>query len=144
MKLLSSEKTELPEPFRSHKSIGERPDGLPRPATVFGRNTDYLRRGYHWAKVCRDDYSADRKNGMDRETLSVTKPRPVGAGLRLRTISFILVFAGICMTTVVYGQQNVRSLLIPAASRKPAPAFELVAQNGKKMRIPLIVPTHYS
>lgn len=57
------------------------------------------------------------------------------AGLSFRTIVCALAFVGMCIIPALYAQQNVHASLIPPASRKSAPAFELVNQDGKKIRI---------
>jgi peroxiredoxin len=41
----------------------------------------------------------------------------------------------ICIAPALHGQQDVHATLIPPASRKSTPAFELVNQDGKKMRV---------
>lgn len=41
----------------------------------------------------------------------------------------------ISLMSALYGQQEEHALLIPATSRKFAPAFELLTQNGKKMGV---------
>jgi peroxiredoxin len=39
------------------------------------------------------------------------------------------------ITPALFGQQDVHAALLPSANRKSAPAFELVTENGTKMKI---------
>ena len=47
-------------------------------------------------------------------------------------ITFLLC---VCMTPALLGQQDIHAGLIPPASRKVAPAFTLMTENGTKIRI---------
>lgn len=40
------------------------------------------------------------------------------------------------ITPAVFGQHNVHAALIAQAARKPAPTFDLVAENGNTVQIP--------
>jgi peroxiredoxin len=51
------------------------------------------------------------------------------------TAGFVLVFIWTFITPSLFGQHDVHAALIPSASRKPAPAFQLVTDSGAKMRI---------
>ena len=68
------------------------------------------------------------KAGTIRLTLAGTKPAQKFAG-------FIIAFVSICMTPALLGQQDVHAALTPPANRKPAPAFQLVTQDGTKTQL---------
>jgi peroxiredoxin len=53
----------------------------------------------------------------------------------LRTFATCLLFSCSLRTPVLFGQQDVRAVLIAQASRKPAPAFHLAGDTGKTMQI---------
>jgi len=48
---------------------------------------------------------------------------------------FVIVFVWTCITPALFGQHDVHAAPIPSASRKPAPAFQLVTEAGAKIRI---------
>jgi peroxiredoxin len=48
---------------------------------------------------------------------------------------FVIVLAWTCITQALFGQHDVHAGLIPAANRKPAPAFQLMTEAGTKVRI---------
>jgi peroxiredoxin len=56
-------------------------------------------------------------------------------GLRLRVAGCALAFVSACVMPALYCQQNKHASLIQPASRKSAPTFELMTQDGKKMRV---------
>lgn len=56
-------------------------------------------------------------------------------GLRLWVAGCGLALVGLSVVPALYGQQDKHASLIQPASRKPAPAFELMTEDGKKMRI---------
>jgi peroxiredoxin len=56
-------------------------------------------------------------------------------GLRLWVAGCGLAFVGMSVMPTLYGQQDKHASLIPPASRKSAPAFELMTEDGKKMRV---------
>ena len=47
---------------------------------------------------------------------------------------FVLAFVCTCMTPALCGQQDVHAGVTPPANRKPAPPFQLVAEDGKKIQ----------
>jgi peroxiredoxin len=49
--------------------------------------------------------------------------------------AFILVLIGTCTTPALLGQHDIHAQLTPSANRKPAPAFQLLAEDGTKMKI---------
>jgi peroxiredoxin len=50
-------------------------------------------------------------------------------------VGFIIVFVCTCSTAALFGQQDVHAVLKPPATRKSAPAFQLVTEDGTKMQI---------
>jgi len=48
---------------------------------------------------------------------------------------FIIALVWMCITPAVFGQQDVHARLTPSASRKSAPAFELMTADGTKTQI---------
>jgi peroxiredoxin len=52
-----------------------------------------------------------------------------------RIAAFIMAFVWMCITPVLFGQQDVHAGLTLPANRKPAPAFQLVTEDGTKMQI---------
>jgi peroxiredoxin len=52
---------------------------------------------------------------------------------KISGLSIALVW--MCITPALFGQQDAHAALTPAANRKPAPAFQLVTQDGTKMQI---------
>jgi peroxiredoxin len=55
------------------------------------------------------------------------------ASKRPHTIAgFVLVLAWACIAPALFGQHDVHAGLIPAANRKPAPAFQLMTEGGTK------------
>ena len=60
--------------------------------------------------------------------LAGTKPTHKIAG-------FIIAFVSICITPALFGQQDVHAGLTPPANRRPAPAFQLAAEDGTKTQI---------
>jgi peroxiredoxin len=48
---------------------------------------------------------------------------------------FIVLLVWTCITPPLFGQQDVHAALIPPANRKPAPAFQLLTEDGGKMQI---------
>ena len=48
---------------------------------------------------------------------------------------FIIALVSTCITPALFGQQDVHAGLILPANRKPAPAFQLVTENGTKTQI---------
>src|ERR1700760_3361746 len=52
------------------------------------------------------------------------------------TIACLIIFlVWTCIVPPLFSQQDVHAGLIPPANRKSAPAFQLVAENGRKMQI---------
>lgn len=72
---------------------------------------------------------------MRSESPSIITSKLFRARLSLRAVGCGLAFVAMCFTPALYGQQDIHASLIPPASRKSAPAFELVNQDGKKMRV---------
>jgi len=62
-------------------------------------------------------------------------PKRAGSKLTHKIAGFVIVFVWTCITPALFGQQDVHAALIPPANRKPAPAFQLVTEDGTKMRI---------
>jgi len=52
-----------------------------------------------------------------------------------KIVGFIIAFVWTCITPALFGQQDVHAGLILPANRKPAPAFQLVTENGTKTQI---------
>jgi peroxiredoxin len=48
---------------------------------------------------------------------------------------FVIFLVWTCIVPPLFSQQDVHAALIPAANRKSAPAFQLVAEDGRKMQI---------
>jgi peroxiredoxin len=48
---------------------------------------------------------------------------------------FLIAFVWMCITPAFSGQQNVHTTLTPSANRKPAPAFQLMTEDGRKTQI---------
>ena len=71
---------------------------------------------------------------MQRKAPTIT-PELAGSQLTHKIAGFIVVFVWTCITPALFGQQDVHAALTPAANRKPAPAFQLVTQDGTKMQI---------
>ena len=73
---------------------------------------------------------------MARKASSIITSKLFRARLSLRAVGCGLAFVAMCFTApALYAQQDVHASLIPPASRKSAPAFELVNQDGKTMRV---------
>jgi peroxiredoxin len=49
--------------------------------------------------------------------------------------AFIMVLVSVCTTPALFGQQDVHAALIPPASRKAAPAFQLATEDGRKTQL---------
>jgi peroxiredoxin len=50
-------------------------------------------------------------------------------------IAAAIVLLFVCVAPALFGQQDVHAALTPPANRKPAPAFALATENGKKIQI---------
>jgi peroxiredoxin len=48
---------------------------------------------------------------------------------------FLIAFVWMCITPVLFGQQDVHATLTPSANQKPAPAFQLMTEDGRKTQI---------
>jgi peroxiredoxin len=48
---------------------------------------------------------------------------------------FIIAFVWMCIAPGLFAQQDVHATLTPSASRKPAPTFQLVTEDGRKTQI---------
>jgi peroxiredoxin len=48
---------------------------------------------------------------------------------------FILAFVWTCTTPALFGQNDVHATVTPSANRKPAPAFQLMTEDGRKTQI---------
>jgi peroxiredoxin len=55
--------------------------------------------------------------------------------LKPKLAGFIIFCLWACSTPALFGQQNVHAALTPPANRKPAPAFQLATEGGKKMQL---------
>jgi peroxiredoxin len=72
---------------------------------------------------------------MWSEFPSIITSKLSSVGLRLWGAGCGLAFVGMSVMPTLYGQQDKHASLIPPASRKSAPAFELMTEDGKKMRV---------
>jgi peroxiredoxin len=61
-------------------------------------------------------------------------PKP-GAWQPTPKIAVATVLLWICVAPALFGQQDAHAPLTPPANRKPAPAFQLPAEDGKKIQI---------
>jgi peroxiredoxin len=52
-----------------------------------------------------------------------------------RLASIVIVLGLTCLTPVLFGQRDSHAGLIPSANRKAAPAFQLITEDGTKMRL---------
>jgi peroxiredoxin len=52
-----------------------------------------------------------------------------------QTIVVAVVLLGICMAPALFGQQDIHAPLASPANRKPAPAFALATEDGKKIQV---------
>lgn len=59
------------------------------------------------------------------------------AGTRMthKIAGFIMAFAFTCISPALFSQQEVHAALTPPANRKPAPAIQLVTEDGTKTQI---------
>jgi peroxiredoxin len=71
---------------------------------------------------------------MQSKALTIT-PKLPGSQPAHKIAGFIIVFVWTCIAPALFGQQDVHAALTPSANRKPAPAFQLVTQDGTKMQI---------
>jgi peroxiredoxin len=71
---------------------------------------------------------------MQRKAPTLT-PESASIKPKHKIAGFIIAFVWVCITPALFGQQDVHAALTPAANRKPAPAFQLVTQDGTKMQI---------
>jgi peroxiredoxin len=71
---------------------------------------------------------------MQSKALTIT-PKLAGSQPAHKIAGFIIVFVWTCIAPALFGQQDVHAALTPSANRKPAPAFQLVTQDGTKMQI---------
>ena len=65
----------------------------------------------------------------------VLKLRLAGSHPTHKIAVFIIVFVWACSTPALCGQQDVHAALTPPANRKLAPAFQLVTEDGTKMKL---------
>ena len=66
---------------------------------------------------------------------SILKLKIAGSHPTRKIAVFIIVFMWACTTPALFGQQDVHAALSPLANRKLAPAFQLVTEDGTKMRL---------
>ncbi len=52
-----------------------------------------------------------------------------------KSAAFLIILVWTCITPGLFGQQDVHAQLTPPANRKSAPAFQLLAADGKKMQL---------
>ena len=71
---------------------------------------------------------------MQSKALTIT-PKLAGPQPAHKITGFIIVFLWTCIVPALFGQQDVHAALTPSANRKPAPAFQLVTQDGTKTQI---------
>jgi peroxiredoxin len=62
-------------------------------------------------------------------------PKRTGSKREHKIAGFVIVFVWACITPALFGQQDVHAALISSANRKPAPAFQLVTDSGRKIGI---------
>ena len=60
-------------------------------------------------------------------------PKRTGSKREHKIAGFVIVFVWACITPALFGQQDVHAALISSANRKPAPAFQLVTDSGRKI-----------
>jgi peroxiredoxin len=75
------------------------------------------------------------EGSMWSKSPSIMTSKLSSVGLRLWVAGCGLAFVGMAVMPTLYGQQDKHASLIPSASRKSAPAFELMTEDGKKMRV---------
>jgi peroxiredoxin len=63
------------------------------------------------------------------------KSKLAGSDPAHKIACFLIVLVWVCSAPALLGQQNVHALLTPPANRKPAPAFQLATDDGKKMQL---------
>ena len=61
--------------------------------------------------------------------------KPAGQRMGLRAAACVLGLIGMCLVPALHGQQDAHASLTPTAERKPAPAFEVAGQDGKKIHV---------
>jgi peroxiredoxin len=71
---------------------------------------------------------------MQSEAPIIT-PKLAGSKLTTKIAGFVIVFVGMCTIPTLFGQQDVHAPLISSTKRQPAPAFELVSEDGTKIKI---------
>jgi peroxiredoxin len=71
---------------------------------------------------------------MDSKTPTVA-PEFAHANMTHKIARFIIALVGMCITPALFGQQDVHATLTPSANRNPAPAFQLMTEDGTKTQI---------
>jgi peroxiredoxin len=71
---------------------------------------------------------------MLRKARTIT-PEFASINLTHKIAGFIIAFVWTCITPALFAQHDVHATLTPSANRKPAPSFQLVAEDGTKMQI---------
>jgi hypothetical protein len=71
---------------------------------------------------------------MQNQTPSFT-PKRTPSKLERKMAGCVIAFVWTCVPPALFGQQDVHAAIISSANRKPAPAFQLVTDSGKKIRI---------
>jgi peroxiredoxin len=71
---------------------------------------------------------------MQSEAQSITLGSN-GTRLKNKIAGFLIALVLTCITPALCGQQDVHAGVTPSANRKPAPPFQLVAEDGKKVQI---------
>ncbi len=66
---------------------------------------------------------------------SMLKSKLAGSDPAHKIACFLIVLVWACSAPALLGQQNVHAALTPPANRKPAPAFQLATDDGKKMQL---------
>jgi peroxiredoxin len=74
------------------------------------------------------------RNAMQSK-VPILKPKLAGSHPAHKIAGFIIIFVWACSSPALFGQQNVHAALTPPANRKPAPAFQLATEDGKKMQL---------
>jgi peroxiredoxin len=86
-----------------------------------------------WYKKSANPFKGQEGKLVQRKGPTVT-PKLAGSQPTHKIAGFI-VFAWMCITPALFGQQDVHAALTPPGNRKSAPAFQLVTEDGKKMQI---------
>jgi peroxiredoxin len=65
----------------------------------------------------------------------IRKSKLAGSDPRHRIACFLVVLVWACGAPALFSQQNAHAAVTPPGNRKPAPAFQLATEDGKKMQL---------